>query len=126
MQNGCGGLRDCHNMIWTSFVKLGIRDLSQLVRRRICSEIAGQEILKAHDFLLRVRNDMHYAEKRATDILTLRLQGTVATNLDYTGRRIIQRAHGYVATICKGEVTYENGVHTGALPGRLIRGGATV
>lgn len=41
------------------------------------------------------------------------------------GKRIIQRAHGYRATICKGEVTYEDGVHTGAYPGRLIRGGAT-
>lgn len=39
------------------------------------------------------------------------------------GRRIIQKADGYIATICSGEVTYENGEHTGALPGRLIRGG---
>ena len=37
------------------------------------------------------------------------------------GKRLIQKARGYVATICKGEVTYENGVHTGALPGRLLR-----
>lgn len=96
VKSGCGGLRDFHNMIWISFVKLGIRDLSHLVRRRIFSEIAGQEILKAHDFLLRVRNDMHYAEKRATDILTLRLQGTVATNLGYTGRRIIQRTEDFM------------------------------
>ena len=41
------------------------------------------------------------------------------------GKRIIQRAYGYRATICNGEVTYQDGVHTGALPGRLIRGGAT-
>ena len=40
------------------------------------------------------------------------------------GKRLIQKAQGYVATICKGEVTYENGEHTGAMPGRLIRGGA--
>jgi N-acyl-D-aspartate/D-glutamate deacylase len=39
------------------------------------------------------------------------------------GRRLIQRAHGYRATICRGEVTYEHGEHTGAMPGRLIRGG---
>ena len=38
------------------------------------------------------------------------------------GKRLIQKARGYVATICKGEVTYENGVHTGAMPGRLLRG----
>jgi N-acyl-D-amino-acid deacylase len=37
------------------------------------------------------------------------------------GRRLIQKAHGYVATICNGEVTYENGQHTGAMPGRLVR-----
>jgi N-acyl-D-aspartate/D-glutamate deacylase len=34
-------------------------------------------------------------------------------------------APGYRATICNGVVTYEDGVHTGALPGRLIRGGTT-
>ena len=38
------------------------------------------------------------------------------------GKRLLQRADGYVATIVKGEVTYENGQPTGALPGRLVRG----
>ena len=39
------------------------------------------------------------------------------------GRRIIQKATGYRMTVCNGEITYENGEHTGALPGRLVRGG---
>jgi len=39
------------------------------------------------------------------------------------GRRLIQRASGYLATIKAGQVTYRNGQHTGALPGGLIRGG---
>jgi len=39
------------------------------------------------------------------------------------GRRIVQRAKGYLATIKSGEVTYEHGEHTGAMPGRLVRGG---
>jgi N-acyl-D-aspartate/D-glutamate deacylase len=38
------------------------------------------------------------------------------------GRRLMQRADGYLSSITAGEVTYENGKHTGALPGRLIRG----
>jgi N-acyl-D-aspartate/D-glutamate deacylase len=38
------------------------------------------------------------------------------------GRRLSQKANGYTATIVNGEVTYRNGVHTGALAGRLIRG----
>ena len=39
------------------------------------------------------------------------------------GKRIIQRASGYRMTVCAGEVTYEDGEHTGAMPGRLVRGG---
>ena len=38
------------------------------------------------------------------------------------GKRLLQRADGYVVTIAKGEVTYERGEPTDALPGRLIRG----
>jgi N-acyl-D-amino-acid deacylase len=42
------------------------------------------------------------------------------------GKRLIQRSHGYVATVVRGEVTWEGGQHTGAMPGRLLRGGTTV
>ncbi|MEZ5167433.1 MAG: amidohydrolase family protein [Acidimicrobiales bacterium] len=38
------------------------------------------------------------------------------------GRRLIQAAEGYVATIVAGEVTRREGVDTGARPGRLVRG----
>ena len=38
------------------------------------------------------------------------------------GKRLVQTADGYVATIVAGEVTYENGETQGPLPGRLIRG----
>ena len=39
------------------------------------------------------------------------------------GRRLVQRAEGYSFTIKSGEVTFEDGEHTGALPGGLVRGG---
>jgi N-acyl-D-amino-acid deacylase len=39
------------------------------------------------------------------------------------GRRLVQRAEGYRYTIKSGEVTFEDGEHTGALPGSLVRGG---
>jgi N-acyl-D-aspartate/D-glutamate deacylase len=38
------------------------------------------------------------------------------------GKRLVQRAAGYVATIAGGAVTYREGEPTGALPGRLVRG----
>jgi N-acyl-D-aspartate/D-glutamate deacylase len=38
------------------------------------------------------------------------------------GRRLVQAAEGYVATVVAGQVTYEEGRPTEALPGRLVRG----
>lgn len=48
---------------------------------------------------------------------------TVAYDLPARGRRLSQRADGYVATIVSGEITYRDGVATGVLPGRLLRQG---
>ena len=38
------------------------------------------------------------------------------------GRRLLQGATGYVATLVAGEVTRRDGSDTGARPGRLVRG----
>jgi N-acyl-D-aspartate/D-glutamate deacylase len=46
---------------------------------------------------------------------------TAAADLPAGGRRLSQRADGYRATLVSGQVTYRDGQHTGALPGRLIR-----
>ena len=46
----------------------------------------------------------------------------VAYDLPAGGRRLVQAAHGYVATIVAGVVTQRDGEPTGALPGRLVRG----
>jgi N-acyl-D-aspartate/D-glutamate deacylase len=46
----------------------------------------------------------------------------VAYDLPAGGRRLIQKASGYVATLVAGQVTYRDGEPTDALPGRLLRG----
>lgn len=38
------------------------------------------------------------------------------------GRRLVQHAQGYIATIVKGEPIFENGLETGGLPGKVLRG----
>ena len=53
--------------------------------------------------------------------LTLRAP-EMAFDLPAGGRRLVQRADGYVATIKRGEVIYRHGEATGAMPGQLIRG----
>ena len=37
------------------------------------------------------------------------------------GRRLVQRPEGYEITIKSGEIIFDNGEHTGALPGKLVR-----
>jgi N-acyl-D-aspartate/D-glutamate deacylase len=46
----------------------------------------------------------------------------MAHDLPAGGKRLLQAAHGYVATVLSGAITYRNGEPTGALPGRLLRG----
>ncbi len=46
----------------------------------------------------------------------------VKFDLPAGGRRLLQHAHGYEATIVSGAVTYRNGTPTGALPGRVVKG----
>jgi len=43
-------------------------------------------------------------------------------DLPASGQRLIQRASGYHTTLVAGTVTFEDGIATGALPGRLVRG----
>jgi len=38
------------------------------------------------------------------------------------GQRLMQDVEGYRYAIVAGQVTYRDGVATGALPGRLVRG----
>jgi N-acyl-D-aspartate/D-glutamate deacylase len=46
----------------------------------------------------------------------------VAFDLPAGGRRLTQKVAGLEATLVAGEITYREGVATGALPGRLVRG----
>ncbi len=46
----------------------------------------------------------------------------LVNDLPAGGRRLMQEATGYRATVKAGAITFENGEHTGTLPGRLLRG----
>ncbi|MFC7693261.1 amidohydrolase family protein [Paeniroseomonas aquatica] len=54
------------------------------------------------------------------ETLTLERPGMLY-DLPAGGRRLMQRARGYDATIVAGQVTYRHGEATGALPGKLVR-----
>ncbi|MFP6873849.1 MAG: [protein-PII] uridylyltransferase [Verrucomicrobiales bacterium] len=96
IKEGCGGLRDYHNLIWISYVRRGTIKLSELIELKLLTTTAYREMRKAYDFLLRVRTEMHYIQKRSTDILTLRLQGDVAKNLGYPQRDLLRKIEAFM------------------------------
>ncbi len=91
VKESCGGLRDYQNILWIARIKTGSSDLQNLVTLRHITADTRCEIEAAHDFLLRVRNELHYHSGKGTDILTLQLQGIVATAFKYPQRSILRR-----------------------------------
>lgn len=96
VKNGCGALRDYHNLIWISFVHYGSTDLKVLVKKRVLTKSELEEVDRAYGFLHRVRNELHYQAGRDNDILTLQQQGVVATNFDYPSRNMLRRIETFM------------------------------
>jgi N-acyl-D-aspartate/D-glutamate deacylase len=63
------------------------------------------------------------ADLNVIDFANLKLHlPEVLHDLPTGGRRLMQRASGYTATLLAGQVTHRDGDPTGAKPGRLVRG----
>jgi len=66
----------------------------------------------------------YLADINVIDFDRLRLHRPEAIyDLPTGGRRLVQRVEGYRYTVKSGQVTFDNGEFTGALPGTLVRGG---
>ena len=96
VKTGCGGLRDYQNLIWMSYAKHRTLNPEHLVDKGFMTAAGWREVSEAYDLILRTRNEMHYTERRASDVLTLRLQGFVATHLGYRHKRILRRIEAFM------------------------------
>jgi len=63
------------------------------------------------------------ADINIIDYDNLQIHEPVMTyDLPAAGKRFLQKITGYHTTMCSGQVIYQNGIATGNLPGKLIRG----
>ena len=128
IKSGCGGLRDYQNLLWTGMFHSGAPSSARLVEDKILRERERRTLEEAHDFLLRVRTEMHYQTGRATDQLTLQLQGKVATALGYPEKNILRRCEAFmrdyyrstrsvnlITTLALGRIREERGMKPGIL-----------
>ena len=87
--------------------------------RRLTSDTAGAAGL--HD-----RGVLAVGKKADLNVIDWARLGAdkpyVVHDLPAGGKRLLQKVHGYEATIVSGQVTFRDGVPTGVLPGRLVRG----
>ncbi|HKC88235.1 MAG TPA: DUF294 nucleotidyltransferase-like domain-containing protein, partial [Blastocatellia bacterium] len=83
VKESAGGLRDLHVLLWASRIAHGQATLEGLARAGVIPERDAKAIGSAYDFLLRVRNELHFMTSRRTDALTLDLQQEVAARLRY-------------------------------------------
>ncbi len=86
IKNGCGGLRDHQNLLWMAFFKYRTRTLAEMQAKDLISETERKQLETAYDWLLRVRNELHYHTNRPVDVLSKNLQPAIAHNLGFVDR----------------------------------------
>ncbi|MCD8483347.1 MAG: hypothetical protein LR015_12220 [Verrucomicrobia bacterium] len=67
------------------------RELGDLVRKGLLRTNEVTKLNESYDFLIRVRNELHLENKRATDLLNLEKQPSVAWHLGYRQEDIFKR-----------------------------------
>ncbi|MES2921800.1 MAG: [protein-PII] uridylyltransferase [Verrucomicrobiota bacterium] len=96
VKESCGGMRDYQNIQWVAQVKRGSKNLKELVDAKLLTATAHRELEEGYDFLHRVRNELHYHADKATDQLTLQLQGVVATAFAYPQKSILRSTEAFM------------------------------
>ncbi|MGP0565613.1 [protein-PII] uridylyltransferase [Nitrospina sp. P1_D6] len=85
IKNGPGGLRDYHVAMWAVAMCFDGASLSEMNRDDILDADELQTLKKSVNFLLRVRNELHYLTGKKADVLTRSIQMDLAHHLGYEG-----------------------------------------
>ncbi|MEI8188411.1 MAG: [protein-PII] uridylyltransferase [candidate division NC10 bacterium] len=83
VKEGPGGLRDFHVAIWIARARHRLAEITGLSSLNLLTPVEVAQCVQDLDFLLRVRNELHYLQGGKHDVLSLQIQVPVADNLGY-------------------------------------------
>jgi [protein-PII] uridylyltransferase len=83
IKESAGGLRDFHTASWLAYARHGYRTLAEMRAHDLVSENDTRKIVRAYDFLWRVRHSAHFQSGRRTERLSLDMQPKLAEQLGY-------------------------------------------
>ncbi len=81
IKEGEGSLRDVHTLYWLSKVVFRLENISDL--SSLMGEYDYERLLKAYDFMLRMRYCLHLESKRRNDVLSFEYQKNVSGCLGF-------------------------------------------
>lgn len=81
-----GGLRDIHLLRWVGFVSQGDPEPEGLVRQGLLGESEARQMRVSQEFLLRLRNELHFRAGSGHDVLDRAEQLRIASKYGYEGR----------------------------------------
>jgi [protein-PII] uridylyltransferase len=86
VKEGKGGLRDIHSAVWAARIKYKCKDLIELRNKGVTGQKTVRAFGHAADYLLRVRNELHFLAGKKTDVLTFEVQDPMAEIFGYRTR----------------------------------------
>jgi [protein-PII] uridylyltransferase len=87
IKESCGGFRDIQSMIWTAHVVFGLKDLAALQEAGLLRSEELTKFAQAQDYLVRIRNRLHYVSGRKNDQLFFEHQEEMAQAFGFTNEK---------------------------------------
>ena len=83
VKDGRGGLRDLQTAVWGARIKYKCDGLRELRKKGVVGARTVEAIRHDLDYLLRVRNELHYLQGKKSDVLTFEVQEQMAERFRY-------------------------------------------
>ena len=106
IKESCGGFRDIQSMVWTAHVVFGLKDLVSLKEAGLLSLEELKRFEQAQDYLVRIRNRLHYVSGRKNDQLFFEHQEEMAEAFGFKNEKdmlavehFMREVYGHMQTV---------------------------